>query len=93
MSDKKNNCSLCGREAILTFHHLIPRACHTNKWFKKNYSREELKGRGIDVCHDCHNFIHSQFGEKELGKSYNTRETLLKTEEVRKFVKWVRKKK
>jgi len=38
----ENKCELCGRENVLTFHHLIPVTLHKNKWFKKNYTREEM---------------------------------------------------
>lgn len=85
-----DNCALCGRLRSLTFHHLIPRTCHSNKWFKKNFSREEMHSRGIDLCRDCHLFLHKQFGEKELGRSYNSLDLLLAEEKVQRFVRWVR---
>jgi len=43
------NCELCKRENELTFHHLIPRTNHKNKWFKKNFTREEMN-QGINIC-------------------------------------------
>jgi 5-methylcytosine-specific restriction endonuclease McrA len=86
-------CSLCGRVKQLSFHHLIPRTCHSNKWFNNNFSKEEMKKRGIYVCHDCHKFIHSQFSEKELGRTYNTKESLLKNIKIKNFVNWVKKQK
>jgi hypothetical protein len=52
-----------------------------------------MKTRGIDICYDCHKFIHRQFTEKELGRLYNTRELLIHHKAVHKFVRWVRKKK
>jgi hypothetical protein len=36
------HCELCGREAPLTFHHLVPRKMHRRTYFRKHYSREEL---------------------------------------------------
>ncbi len=86
-------CALCGRKQPVSFHHLIPRTCHSNKWFKKHFTWDEMKHRGIEVCRDCHRFIHRQFTEKELGKCYNTRERLIQEREVQKFIRWVRKKK
>ena len=83
-------CEMCGREMELTFHHLIPRTLHKNKWFKKNFTREEMN-TGIDVCRDCHNAIHKFIPEKELGRNYNTKEKLLGHEKVFGFVKWVSK--
>ena len=93
MSENGNICSLYGRIKDLTFHHLIPKTCHSNKWFNKQFSKEEMKKRGIYVCHDCHHFIHRQFSEKELGRTYNTRKSLLESTTIKEFVKWVRKKK
>jgi hypothetical protein len=94
--DSNNNekaCGLCGRRRRLTFHHFIPRTCHSNKWFKKNFTKEDLKTRGINLCRDCHSFVHRYFSKKELGRIYNSRENLLHHEAVQKFIRWVRKKK
>ncbi len=86
-------CELCERENLLTFHHLIPVCLHTNKWFKKNYTREELK-KGINICkEDCHKQIHLLIPEKEMGKYYNTKEKLLKHPQVKKYIKWLQKRK
>ncbi|MGE0710466.1 MAG: hypothetical protein AB7N76_09880 [Planctomycetota bacterium] len=84
-----NTCELCGRERELTFHHLIPRTLHTNKWFKKTFSREEMN-RGLDLCRDCHSAIHTFIpSEKELGRAYDTREKLLAHEPLARYVAWV----
>ncbi len=84
-------CALCGRAAPLTFHHLIPRTCHSNKWFRKNFAREDMRSRGLFICRACHSFIHRQFSEKDLGRRLNTREGLLADPLVRGFIGWVRK--
>jgi len=82
-------CELCGRVRDLTFHHLIPRTTHRNKWFRKNFTREQMNS-GLDLCQDCHSAVHRLIpSEKELGRSYNTREALLAHEELGKFVAWV----
>ena len=84
-------CELCEREMELTFHHLIPRTCHTNKWFKANFAFEELKKRGIMVCKDCHKTIHQSVpNEKELGKHYNTKELILEHTDIKRFIEWVK---
>jgi len=84
-------CQLCGRENVLTFHHLIPTCVHSNKWFSKNYSDAELS-KGIYICqHDCHKEIHKLIPEKDLGKYYNTIDKLMKHEQVRKYINWVKK--
>ncbi|MEQ8767902.1 MAG: hypothetical protein RL885_28620 [Planctomycetota bacterium] len=87
--EPEGHCRLCGRRRPLTFHHLIPRSLHSNKWFKKRYAREELQ-RGIDICRDCHSAIHRFASEKELGRDWNTVEALLAHEEIGKFVRWLR---
>ena len=88
-------CQLCGRitKRGTTEHHLIPRTCHSNKWFKKNFTREQMHTT-IDVCRDCHSAIHDlEIKEKDLGRHYNTIEKLLEHPEIGKFVAWVRKRK
>jgi len=86
-------CELCGRDEILNFHHLIPVSQHTNKWFKRKFTRKEL-ARGINVCkNDCHMEIHKLIPEKNMGKFYNTRKLLLTHPKVKKYIKWVQKQK
>jgi len=84
-------CELCGRENELTFHHLIPKSQHSNKWFKKNFSREEMS-MGINICkHDCHKYVHKTINEKELGRSFNTLEKLLRHPKIKKYIKYIQK--
>ena len=93
MSSKR--CALCQRitKTGTTEHHLIPHTCHRNKWFKKNFTREQMN-ETIDVCRDCHRAIHRlEIIEKDLGRHYNTIEKLLAHSEIGKFVAWVRKQK
>jgi len=82
-------CELCHREARLSFHHLVPRKLHSNKWFKKRFSRDQMQ-RGINVCRECHSAIHSFIGHKELGRAYHSTERLLAHPKMASFVKWVR---
>jgi len=85
-------CELCGRENVLTFHHLIPVTLHKNKWFKKNFTRDEMR-EGINICkNDCHKQIHKLIPEKEMGKYYNTLSKLLNHSKVKKYIKWIKKK-
>ena len=85
-----NKCELCGRDSqVLTFHHLIPRCLHSNKWFKKRYTREQLS-QGIMICKDdCHKMIHKFISEKELGRSFNTLEKLKRHQKVKKYIRWI----
>jgi hypothetical protein len=81
-------CELCQREEAHNFHHLIPRTLHTNKWFKKRHTREEMQ-QGIDVCKSCHTAVHDLIpDEKELGRRFNTKKRLLAHPKIRNYVKW-----
>ncbi|WP_210330510.1 hypothetical protein [Aliikangiella sp. G2MR2-5] len=91
LRDKNGACELCGQLKPLTFHHLIPRSCHSNKWFNKHYSKETMRLTGIDVCRPCHSFIHRQFSEKELGRNFNTLEKLKQEPVISKYLCWARK--
>jgi hypothetical protein len=89
--ENSGHCALCGRKKPLAFHHLIPRTCHGNKWFKKRFTKTEMVLRGTELCHDCHDHVHTLFSEKELGRHLNTLEALAAHEEVARFVAWVQK--
>jgi hypothetical protein len=83
-------CQLCQCEESHNFHHFIPRTLHSNKWFKKRYTREQMH-EGIEVCKSCHRAIHDLVpDEKKLGRHYNTLEKLLAHPEIGKFVRWKR---
>ena len=95
MSKKSTVCELCQRTLRkgTTAHHLIPRTCHRNKWFRKRYSRQEMQ-RTVDLCGDCHRAVHDLVpSEKELGRHFNTVEKLLAHEPIARFVEWARKQK
>ena len=87
----KDICAMCERELITTEHHLIPKKNHKNKWFLKNFTKDDMNSRKIDVCADCHPMIHKFVpSEKELGKYYNTLEKLMALPKIKKFVNWVK---
>lgn len=74
-----------------TRHHLIPRTVHSNAWFKKRFTREEMC-RTADVCRECHDAVHRAVpSEKELGRDWNTLDRLRSHPEIAKFVAWVAK--
>jgi hypothetical protein len=50
-----------------------------------------MGSRTVDLCYDCHDYIHTVFTEKELGCQVNTPGALLADEKVGKFVDWVKK--
>jgi hypothetical protein len=83
-------CELCQCEDSHNFHHFIPRTLHSNKWFKRRYTRQQMH-EGIKVCKACHRAIHDLVpDEKELGRHYKTLETLLAHPEIGKYVRWKR---
>lgn len=81
-------CELCGRTQPRTFHHLIPRTLHSNKWFKKSFTREQMAA-GLELCRDCHGAIHTHIDEKRLGRELNSRERLLAHPQIDRFVAWL----
>ena len=81
-------CELCEQEVEKTTkHHLIPRTTHRNKWFKKNYTKEQMHTT-VDLCKPCHKEIHRQVPEKEMGRDYNSLEKLKNQENIQKFLIW-----
>ncbi len=82
---------MCGSDQRITFHHLIPKTCHRNKWFRQNFEKIDMRERGIRVCRRCHSFIHQQFSEKHLGRELNTLEKLLGDDKMNRFIRWARK--
>lgn len=91
MGDKEGNCGFCNRLKELTFHHFIPKTLHTNKFFKKLYDKVYMKTHGIDLCKDCHHTVHEFWTEKELGKTYNTKEKILNDSKFRKYLNFIMK--
>ncbi|MGB7343009.1 MAG: hypothetical protein WBD20_02245 [Pirellulaceae bacterium] len=88
-------CTLCRRftRRGTTEHHLIPRTCHSNKWFKKTFSREQMR-ETISVCRECHSAIHRFVPkEKTLGRDFNSVDKLLAHDPIATFVAWVSKQK
>ena len=72
---------------------MIPRTCHSNKWFKKNFTRSDMQ-QTIDVCRDCHRAIHDLIpDEKALGRDFNTVEKLRGHPQMSKFLAWVKNQK
>ena len=82
-------CALCERRGPVSFHHLIPRRNHANKWFKKRYSREQMAS-GIDLCDDCHRALHKFIDHKSLGREYNTVPAIRSHPHMKTFIEWVR---
>ena len=81
-------CPLCDRHLALTFHHLIPRKLHRRKHYRRHYAREVL-ARGIYICRDCHDGIHSTYSEMELARERATPEALLADPALSRHFAWI----
>ncbi|NNE57335.1 MAG: hypothetical protein HKN36_04435 [Hellea sp.] len=86
------SCPLCGREVALTFHHLIPKKVHGRNYFKKKYSRHELR-EGIDICRQCHDGLHDFYDEMRLGKEFNSLAAIQADPALIRHFAWVSKQK
>lgn len=84
-------CALCDSPHQITFHHLIPKTCHRNKWFRKRFTIEDMKTRGLYLCRPCHSFIHKKYPEKYLGRELNTLEKLQADEVTATYLRWAKK--
>lgn len=81
-------CELCECEEVYDFHHFIPKTLHSNKWFKKNFTKEELR-QGINVCKKCHRVMHDLIPkEKQMGKLYGSKAKLLAHPQIAKYISW-----
>lgn len=85
-------CATCGRDTVLTFHHLIPRKLHRRARFRRDYDRETL-ARGIHVCLACHRGIHRSYDEMTLAMRLNTLPSLLDDPVLARHFAWVAKQK
>ncbi len=81
-------CVICGREEVLTRHHLIPRTRHHNKRNKREFAREVVR-QVVGICRSCHSQIHSLISEKELERECNTVAKLKAHPGVAKFAEWI----
>lgn len=84
-------CQLCWREPATQFHHFIPRTVHSNKWFRKRYSRLRM-AEGIHVCRQCHGMIHETVpSEKQLGREFNALDKLRAHPDLARYLAWKRR--
>jgi len=83
----KDRCELCGLECDLTKHHLVPKLKAKNKYKEIRDDDSNI----LMVCRSCHDQIHSLWNESQLRDLYSTREALLSSPEMQKFIAWKRK--
>lgn len=84
-------CALCGRRVALSFHHLIPRKNHRKPWYRRHFTIEEMRRRGIWLCRECHSAVHRFFDEQTLGRRLNTLAALAAEPAIQRHVAWARK--
>ena len=87
MHNKHNKCELCGIDCECTKHHLIPRVRAKNKYKAIKDDDSNI----IWICRQCHDAVHATYTENQLRDLYNTREKLLESSEMKKFIMWRRK--
>lgn len=78
--DANEICLLCGREmppGSYDEHHLIPKTFGGSQTVRLH-----------KICHDK---LHHTFTEREMVNYYHTIERLKEDEQIRKFIKWVKK--
>lgn len=86
---EKDKCELCGIETELTKHHLIPKRVSRSTKYSKKLKTDE--SNFLWICGECHGQIHALFTEQELRDLYCTKEALLSSEKLSKFIKWRQK--
>lgn len=84
-------CALCDRAVPLSFHHLIPRKNHRKPWYRRHFSVEEMRGRGVWLCRECHSAVHRFFDEQTLGRRLNTLDALQADPLIQRHLAWARK--
>lgn len=87
MTFEHDICELCGVKCKCTKHHLIPVSRVRNKY--KDIKEDPLNL--LWVCRSCHDQIHSCFDNTQLRDLYNTKEKLLASYEMQKFIAWKKK--
>lgn len=80
-------CELCTCKAKLTKHHLIPKVRCKNKYQKLKNDDNNF----IWICNECHSHIHATYSENELRDNYSSKDLLLQSEKIQKFIKWRKK--
>lgn len=81
-------CPLCGRHCALTLHHLIPKKLHRRNRFKRDYSRDTLN-RGILICRQCHDGIHTLYDEMTLARELASLDALQADPALARHCRWM----
>ena len=63
---------------------------------RRKMARRELKrrdpGKTVSLCRPCHSNVHAALSNGDLGRGYDSLETLSAHPDVRRFTEWVRDK-
>ncbi|WP_236615110.1 hypothetical protein [Desulfovibrio sp. X2] len=81
-------CAICGRQAPLTRHHLVPRALHKRLKRRAAFAGRDLSAT-IGLCRACHSTLHQTFSEKELAVSYDSLESILADGCIARWREWL----
>ena len=71
---------MCNIDSRLTKHHLVPRSKDKNK-----------VGKTVDLCVNCHTFLHAVFSENYLKEHLDTLEKIIRHERCQEYLIWRRK--
>lgn len=69
-------CRMCNIDSKLTKHHLIPRCKDKNRI-----------GTTVDLCCNCHTFLHAVFSENYLKEHLNTLEKIMQHQQCQMTLK------
>jgi hypothetical protein len=86
-------CTLCGQPLPLSFHHLIPRKVHAQRWVRLRHDAARLDHDGIWICRPCHDFLHGNFSERELGERLHTLDRLQAEPLIARHIAWAARQK
>lgn len=76
-----SSCALCEREvSTVTYHHLIPK--------QKGGKHTDT----VPLCQPCHTTLHVMFSNAELATIYNNIPALQASEQLQKYLKWIKNK-
>lgn len=85
--EDRSCCELCGVECELTKHHLVPKVRAKNKYKAIKDDDSNI----ILICRQCHDQLHSLWDESTLRDLYSTKEKILSSPDMKKFISWRQK--
>jgi hypothetical protein len=77
MAAEIDKCVFCGMTTLCRGHHIVPKSKGGTKI--------------VPTCVPCESFIHGTWTHQQLRDVYNTVDSILWTEQFRKFLAWRKK--